>query len=108
MGMFFYVRFSRHRFVDAFPIGLLGSARPDFTIIAIDCRGAKSEPGMGFLSLFVLSRHDYERDNGRVNQLFTPVLKINRDAVVDRGLYLTQPPIGLIRMTDKRTGHQLI
>jgi len=60
------------------------------------------------LSLFALIRHDYERDDGGVNQLFTPVFKIDRDAVVDRGLYLTQAPIWLIRMMDKRTGNEQI
>ncbi len=60
------------------------------------------------MSRFVVIGHDYESDNSGVNKLFTPVFKIDGDAAVDRGLYLTQPPIGFIGMTDKRTGNEFI
>ena len=52
-------------------------------------------------------RDDYEGDDVGVNQLFTQVFKIDGDATMDRGLYLAQSPIGLIRVADKHTGNEL-
>jgi hypothetical protein len=59
-------------------------------------------------SKFVIFRDDFEGDDGGVNQLFTPVFKIDRNAAIDRRLDLTNPPIGSIRVADKCTGNKLI
>ena len=128
----FYVRFSRHRIIDAFPIGLIVSVhrdphllispQPNFGILYTTTmflaglynlsgrlsRGKVAARTEMLLSHFIVIRDDYEGDDGCVNQLFTPVFKIDGNAVVDRGLYLTQPPFGLIGMTDKCTGNEQI
>jgi hypothetical protein len=64
--------------------------------------GQSRRAASGAIVLFALIGHDYERDEGGVNQLFTPLFKIDRDAVVDRGLYLTQPP-NLVDQDDGQT-----
>lgn len=58
--------------------------------------------------LALIAGNDLQIDDGGVNKLFTLVLEINRHAIVDCRLHLTDAPVWPVGVADKDAGSQVI